>query len=76
LVMNQGRIEKIADADALYANPKRIYKDADWRYTQGNWRLVWLFKIALIVSRYKKKECYICAVNVALKNKIKNIPFF
>jgi peptide/nickel transport system ATP-binding protein len=29
LVMNQGRIEEIADADALYANPKRIYKDAD-----------------------------------------------
>jgi peptide/nickel transport system ATP-binding protein len=23
LVMNQGRIEEIADADALYANPKR-----------------------------------------------------
>ena len=25
LVMNQGRIEEIADADALYANPQKEY---------------------------------------------------
>jgi ABC-type sulfate/molybdate transport systems ATPase subunit len=29
LVMNQGRIEEIADADTLYAILKRIYKDAN-----------------------------------------------
>jgi peptide/nickel transport system ATP-binding protein len=30
LVMNQGRIEEIADADTLYADPQKgIYKDAN-----------------------------------------------
>jgi hypothetical protein len=35
--MNQGRIEEIADADTLYANPqKKIYKDANWGDPTGS----------------------------------------
>jgi peptide/nickel transport system ATP-binding protein len=40
LVMNQGRIEEIADADTLYANPQKEYTKMLMRRSYGKQRLV------------------------------------